>query len=334
MILKILLLFLLFFPSIVFAYPINPTQRQNVIKETLERFESNPQNKFTVKENNPIYPGSLTADYSSRRKKEIKKVLDFLEGKIYLSLNWYRYHLGYKEFLDLDVLDEEFGWIKGYYVKLGYRSDKNLGELWEKPFFEIYFRNFDDCITYKGRAGSYDIQFSTKAEIQRFGGKFGGYRNLKEDLGLYGYLDIGRRVWFRGENAYLTFSGIPGTVVAYKEKYRWLYFGGGAGIEYLGIQNASLGIDFELMGTPFKKYRKMYAYSIDSLTAKDFTLGSVWGLELNIPIKYYLLKNLSLDFTPFYIFWSIDESDVIEGYIEPESKSKIYGISCGFTISF
>jgi hypothetical protein len=312
---------LIAWPLLIFPYNYPYLSRRERIKKTLDSLERKS------------YPKKRR--YFLDFKEELRRTLDFWEGKFYLSLNWYRYHLGYKEFDDSEnVLDEDFGWMKGWYIKFGYRSYKSLGEFWGSPFLEAYFRRFDNQITYKGRASNgvtIDIEIDQKSKIYRFGAKFGTYKNLSGNLILYGYGDIGKRVWFRGENQVLNISGT--LVQDYKEKYWWVYFGGGAGIEYQG-EDICLGLDFELMGAP-EGLRKMHAQLGSGGT---FNLGSVWGYELELPIKYYIVENLSLDLTPYYIYWNIDESDtqIIDGtaYYEPHSRSKIYGYLVGFTMTF
>ena len=291
-----------------------------------------------------FFCNSILAGSKKTRKSIIEKTLDLLEN-VYISANWCRYHLGYKEFSDEDVLDEEFGWLKGWDIKLGYLHKKDYGRFWGRPFIEIYGRKIDELITYKGQtqAGN-PLNFKTKAKIQRWGAKFGGYRKLSPICDVWGYLDVGRRIWLRGENEVVKQSW--GEAIAYKEKYSWTYMGVGAKIEYKKYKPLLLGADFEVLGT-FKRYRRLVVYSFKgtangvpfSLDEYKFRLGSVWGINFELPIKYQLFNHLSLDITPYYTYWKINESNKIDigggVYIyEPESKSKIYGVLSGFTFTF
>lgn len=102
----------------------------------------------------------------------------------------------YKEFNGQDTLDESYGKLTGFYLEAGYRSDNYWELLNSKPFIEAYFRRFDDTISYDGATGSGPIMFDEKNEIQRFGIKLGGYRELSSEKGdFFYYLDLGKRAW-------------------------------------------------------------------------------------------------------------------------------------------
>ena len=71
------------------------------------------------------------------------------------------------------------------------------------------------------------------------------------------------------------------------------------------------------------------AYSVD-----------VRGYEVKMPIKYFLLKNLSIDVTPYYTYWHINKSDVVVPpdypipLIEPDSNTHEEGLLGGLTYIF
>ena len=270
------------------------------------------------------------------RKEKIKRALDLIEGRLYFSVNWYPYYLSYKELEGEDVLDEDDGWMSNsYYVKLGYKSNAYLGDFWGSPFLEIYFRRGDGKVTYDGATwGGIPIKFKEKSKIYRWGGKFGGRKVWRKGVNIYSYIDIGKREWYRGENEIIEVNGIA--VQSYKEKYWWIYFGGGTGVEFRTGENTSLGVDVELLTVP-KSLRKMHAQLGSGVT---FDLGGVWGVDLNFPLRFRIGKNCSFDFTPYYIFWSIDESNTkvveIDGdyytVYEPKSKTNVYGAFTGFTL--
>lgn len=69
-----------------------------------------------------------------------------------------------------------------------------------------------------------------------------------------------------------------------------------------------------------------------------FDLGCVFGAEVKLPVKYYFLKNLSFDVTPYFTYWEINESTPTliagdYGY-EPYSTTHIEGLLVGLTYSF
>ncbi len=85
--LRFLLVFPFLFLSSVFAYPAD-FKKQNVVRETLDKFELSSQNRLKSKKKKPTYPKSLTTDYFSRREKEIKKTLREIEIEIALEVGF------------------------------------------------------------------------------------------------------------------------------------------------------------------------------------------------------------------------------------------------------
>jgi hypothetical protein len=96
----------------------------------------------------------------------------------------------------------------------------------------------------------------------------------------------------------------------------------------------SVGIDGEGMFSVGHS-SKMRA---DLYEGGTFILKEVYGAEVKIPIKYYLLKNLSFDLTPYFTYWYIGQSDLVEisgrSYYEPKSKTHIEGLLTGLTYLF
>jgi hypothetical protein len=66
-----------------------------------------------------------------------------------------------------------------------------------------------------------------------------------------------------------------------------------------------------------------------------FKLKDVSGMDLKVPIKYYLLKDLSLDLTPYFSYFNIGASNTVilsgDPYYEPDSKTHEEGILLGLT---
>lgn len=336
------LLFLLLIPNIVFTY-----SREEIISQTLTQMElilslqteSYPSNStiWDVKLRKHLME-EINADRESisNNQENQKNILseinpDEQKGSFYISGGYNANHIHYKETRGERTLDEEYGKLKGFYVALGYRSPNYYEVLLGKPFVEAYFRRSANLITYDGgtSAGN-DFQFDDqKAKIFRYGIKLGGYRDFLSERGDYfGYFDIGQRVWYRAENRILQ------GVLIYAEKYWWTYFGAGAGFNYKLIPQVSTGIDFEMMFSN-SHLAKMRA---DLYEGGTFELKNVYGLEVKAPIKYYFLKNISFDVTPYFTYWHIKESDpvLISGayYVEPDSRTHIEGLLTGFTYNF
>lgn len=246
------------------------------------------------------------------------------KGSFYVSAGHDANHMHYKEYSGKDTLDEDYGKLRGFYVNLGYKGGHYLTWLMEsKPFIEGYFRRYDALVTYDGASDLGPLAFKKKAEIHRFGLKLGGYHSFSSKKeGLF-YIDIGNRTWYRGENEIIQ------GVLTYAERYRWVYLGLGLGLNYKLSPKLTCGIEAEGMGALDSKMRA------DLYEGGTFKLKGVAGWEFKLPIKYYLLKNVSLDLTPYSTWWNITESDpvLISGtsYYEPNSHTHIEGLLVGIT---
>jgi hypothetical protein len=323
--LKYLPLLFFFFPQILHAER-DSALRGAVMEAALYATETKLQSASQIR------PSSNNSDSYLQDTEELsldeevsEEQTEASKSTFYLSAGHDANHLHYKEYSGKDTLDEDYGKLRGFYVSLGYKGGHNLTWLMEsKPFIEGYFRRYDALVTYDGATNlGTPLSFKEKAEVQRFGVKLGGYHsfsNKKE--GLF-YIDIGNRTWYRGEN-----EVIQGAL-AYAERYRWTYFGLGGGINYKLLPQVSIGLDIEGMCALDSKMRA------DLYEGGTFKLKGVAGWELKLPIKYYLLKNISLDVTPYSTWWNITESDpvLISGkyYYEPNSHTHIEGLLVGIT---
>lgn len=249
------------------------------------------------------------------------------KGKFYLSGGHDINHMHYKEFSGSTTLDEDYGNLKGFYGSLGYKSGHYLAWMWSRPFVEGYFRRYDALMTYDGGTSAGDpFSCEQRAEVQRFGLKVGGYHSFSKELeGLF-YVDLGKRIWYRGEN-----EVIQG-VLCYAEKYWWLYLGLGGGLNYRLFSKLTCGAELEGM---FALDSKMRA---DLYEGGTFVLKGTSGWEVKLPIKYYFLNNISLDLTPYFTWWNITKSDPVRisgaYYYEPDSYTYIQGLLLGLTYSF
>lgn len=265
--------------------------------------------------------------HTSKRDKAINK--DMQRAAFYISLSRDINYMHYSEWEGGDKLDEDFGHEDGFYIALGYESPNYCSWLKARPFIEGYYDRFSDSIHYKGRAGNSDYNVDQKSKVTSFGVKLGGYGNFTSKGKALGYIDIGRRIWCRGED------DIIADVINYREKYYWTYFGLGVSLSYNIFSRLSLGLDTEALFT-FSQSRRMRSnYPGSGLT---FKLGSVYGTEIKAPVKFYLLKNLSLDLTPYFTYWHISHSDYVPYedlyYYEPTSKTHIEGLRTGLSFYF
>jgi outer membrane protease len=120
-ILKIFLIFFLFIPSFIFGYP---SGRDNVLEETLNKWESHPKDEVIIKKDNLT---SLTVKYSSKREEEIEKVFRNIEMEIALGIGYLLGETSYEiKFSSAGVegksrLDFPLGnWLMGLKTSIGY----------------------------------------------------------------------------------------------------------------------------------------------------------------------------------------------------------------------
>jgi hypothetical protein len=249
-----------------------------------------------------------------------------LKGRFYFSGGYDLNHMHYKEIVNKDTLDEDYGYIDGFYLEATYRDNNHWQLLYGKPFIQAYFRRFEGELTYSGSTQLGPFKYEEENEISRYGIRFGAYRDFFEDVELFWYFDIGRRVWNRGKNQII--SG----VLTYLEKYHWIYYGIGGGINYPFSPRITMGLDLSCLSTANPK---MKAYLYEGAT---FELENVYGFDVKIPIRYRLMKNVSFDLTPYFTYWNIDASDPETisgvGYFEPDSRTHIEGVLVGLTCYF
>ncbi|MCX5714993.1 MAG: hypothetical protein NT033_09410 [Candidatus Omnitrophica bacterium] len=252
----------------------------------------------------------------------------YLDGKFSVSAGFNGNHMRYKEFDGLDILDEDRGNSGGFYLGLGFKSNNYIENIMAKPYVEAYYRESSAAVKYIGRASdgitTTDFSFNEQSKIRNFGLKIGGYTAFTDKGEISGYFDLGQRSWYRGKNEVIN------NVLSYSEKYYWTYLGLGIAANFLFLPRFSTGIDAEWMFTPSSAKMRSNLYE-----GGTFGLTNVYGYEIKMPLKYYILKNLSLDLTPYFTYWKIGKSDLVQikgnYYYEPDSKTFIEGVLAGFT---
>jgi hypothetical protein len=321
-------------PLLSFSY-----SRQEVIDQALTTMEiahgsaDLGQNEYIAK-NEGSYPDLPSLD---AQENKIEAREEAMNRAFYIAAGFDNNYMHYSEWNGSDKLDEDFGHQDGYYIAIGYKSPNYYECLNGKPFIEGYFRRFGDVIHYKGAASdgvnTWPFNTDQRSQVTQFGVKIGGYTAITDKGELSGYIDAGKRMWDRAEDEIIN-DPIIGDVQSYREMYKWIYTGLGLSFNYKFFPKLSAGIEVEWLFT-FKDSRRMHDY----LNDRTFKLGNVWGTELKIPIKYYLLRNLSLDVTPYFTHWKIKHSDYIplggDLYVyEPDSQTHIEGLLIGFTCNF
>jgi len=269
-------------------------------------------------------------------------------GNFYISFGYNANHLHYKELEGTETLDEDYGKLSSFYINVGLRAKgTEFADKYGDFFLDAYYRRYDGTITYDGAIifWDYPLMFKQKQKVHRFGAKIGEYRQFPSGAGEgFAYFDIGQRIWYRGEDDYTTgtiwIDGQPYDYLVdeYAEKYWWTYFGFGAGFNLFVHPRFSLGFEGEFMFSP-KSLSKMHANATESFNATTFTLGGVLGWELQLPMRFFVLKNISFDMTPYFTYWHIRRStpywvDDLSYWYEPKSNTHIEGVRSGFTIGF
>lgn len=258
-----------------------------------------------------------------KEKKEEKRNIFYISGGYDTN------HIHYREFSGSDTLNRDYGGMDGFYITAGYKYNHYIKKLLGKPFIEGYFRRSEDLITYDGRVSTgQDLKFNQRSSLRHFGIKLGASRDFTKKGELLGYLDVGKRIWYLGEN-----EVINGTL-SYTKKYYWTYLGLGAGINYKLTPRFFLGVEAEGLFSPSFSTRMR----ADLYEGGTFHLGGAYGVDIKAPLKYYFFKNLSLDLTPYYTYWRINKSKTLDIsgtlYQEPKNKTHIRGLLVGLTHYF
>ncbi|MCM8797287.1 MAG: hypothetical protein NC923_05370 [Candidatus Omnitrophica bacterium] len=316
-------------PILAFAY-----SRQEAINRTLAKMETSSSSRQTSyfaasdinskKKLSYSFNNDIPKNKSDQREEAIKAAF-----YIAAAIDSNRIH--YSEWEGKRKRNEDFGTHRGYSLAIGYKSPNYYEWVNGYPFIECYFRRFGNIIRYKGAligGGPFDTY--ERSVVKQYGVKIGATRDFLDKGSILGYLDIGRRIWYRDED------GRWDNIILYGEKYSWVYLGLGAGINYELLPRLLLGFEAEWL-TTLPRTRKMHAnnFGYGDVT---FKLGYVWGGEVKLPVKYYILKNLSLDVTPYFTYWKIKRSDYVElggsYWHEPDSKTHFNGVLAGFTCAF
>ena len=335
----LILLFIFSVASVVQA----AGERDLIIQKTMDCVEGHAPQKGAVGWNDICYYESD----SQQHMQIVNQQMDQVEGKgiappanepphkaerpqrsgFYATAGYDMNYMHYSEWSGLTKLDEDYGKQDGMNYAVGYRSPKSINiEDWivGKPFAEIYYdRSNADDIHYKGALQSRDpsnpvtIPYNSEqnSQIYKMGAKLGGYGDFSDKGEVYTYWDVGKRIWYRGQD-----EGFD-----YREKYYWHYGGLGIGINYAVTSKLTVGLEGEL-SLAFAP--RMYADDIDA----DFKLGTTWEADIRAPIKYFIFRNLSLDITPYFSYLRINPSKFIPdgdtgyGFIEPDSKTHEEGL--------
>lgn len=133
-------------------------------------------------------------------------------------------------------------------------------------------------------------------------------------------LGLGYRRWLR------QLHSSPG-VSGYDELYDWGYYDAGIGLHYAFSSKMSLGID--------ANYRKAFNPQMhENFNGYTFDLNNVHGYKVTVPLEIKLDQKWSIFGSYNYEYWEIGVSNVIGGYLEPDSETKNETLSLGLKFNF
>ncbi len=197
----------------------------------------------------------------------------------------------------------------GGYLSLALRPDP-----WYIQFYGSYVGG---DITYDGGYGwgwwYRDLKGDTSNFIVNLRGLF-GWLVVDGDFEVMIYSGIGYRYL---END-LNDVSIPGVVSGYLREQTYFYLPLGGEIAFpLSLEgNWTLGLrgEFDWM---------FYGYNYSDGIKLDNQKG--WGFRLTPFLRWDLDENIAFKLELFGEYWKIDESDVNQGFMEPENASNYYG---------
>ncbi len=214
------------------------------------------------------------------------------------------------------------------YWNLDYKEDLPApNDFYSKMFLE--FSSGDVEFDGTTQAGT-PIRFSNDNRQIFFRGELDVGYNLAVtgNISIKPYTGYGYRYWERGQ------ASVTATYISYKEKYYWHYIPVGIAAEF----NCGKKVVIEPnVGLRIMFYGKMTAYFSELNPASndpEFKLGNKVGYYAELPVRYKFSQAWSLVVKPWYEYSEIGQSDIVDGFYEPSSTTKLYGVNFGVVYSF
>lgn len=272
----------------------------------------------TLEQGNQVEFVNQPKDVDSKKPSKEKRE-EAMAKAFYISVAYDYNRMHFADWEGDEKWSENYGNQDGMYYAVGFRSPNAL-KFFGHPFIEGYYRQYANMVHYKSIFADMPYDAEQRSKVKQWGAKIGSWNKISDKSEIYGYLDIGRRIWNRGEDTDLGLAD-------YHEKFSWYYTGLGAGINHRFFPRFSTGLEAEAMfGWGARDHRN----DLDI----TYRLGSVFGAEFKLPLKYYLLESLSFDFTPYFTFWNVDSSNIVEDNYKRDSYTHLEGLLVGLTYSF
>jgi hypothetical protein len=215
----------------------------------------------------------------------------------------------------LDSENNDHGDFTG--IELGYYKGMDSGYLFKSYIAGkiAYSRGLTQYVGSYVGSGSYgDVVATTKNTLIESSLEYGRSFLVAPDLSVGGQCGILRREWKRK---------LPGNT----EDYQWFGWSGG------------LRVNYEINPTLIVSALYDYQQAIDpnmyaSSTSMNYPLGGANGHKLTLRSEYQYDRFFVLQLDYVYDYWSILRSDVIQGWYEPDSKTKNNYLKIGIVHKF
>lgn len=233
-----------------------------------------------------------------------------------LEVSWNHYHYGYSEVIG----DSENAWLNG--MHLSYKNQDNTSKNFWKVSYDRTSGNTQYAYDGTPPAKSITNDKFTNTEVT-YGVP------VSNDKKQFVYIGYGNRAWDRNLNSVGDYGG-------YLEKYSWGYIPVGYRLEYNLNAQWDGAVD---IAAKFMFGGKMSAYynggfSGPGLIGSQFNLGNKPGLRVEAPFTTQLAPQLSLVLTPWYEYSGIKKSNIVGGYLEPDSSTTQWGVNVGVSYKF
>ena len=221
-------------------------------------------------------------------------------------------HLDYDEDVPSPYKSELSGSLPSLYMKYTYDRLNSV-------YFNVLVEYSKSDLKYDGTTmdGSESVSFDDSQEYRRYEGNLGYTFDIGHYLSISPYTGLGYRTWDRSTDKDM----------GYEEEYKWVYLP--VGVKLI----LEIGDNWRI--EPNLVYRLMLDGEMKIPgSGLEFNLGNESGWHADIAVKYYFSQHWGIEFVPWYEKMKLGESNVVDGYLEPESDTTQYGVNLGVIFSF
>lgn len=236
-----------------------------------------------------------------------------------LELGAKHYYYNYSE----TIGDSEKAWLNGFHI--AYKKQNNQ----TGNYYKVSYDQTNQNTNYDGFLISTYPVYTTTPYQGITNNKITNYEitlgsSLNDRHKEYVYTGLGVHNWDRN----LTGSG------GYLEKYSWNYIPVGYRNEHQLTDKWSGALDISLRFMFNGDMSTAYNGGTTSGLDNRFVLGNKIGYKIELPYTYQMTSQLSMQVNPWYEYSGIGQSNVSNGYYEPDSTTHQYGIDLGVALAF